>query len=228
MAASLLVPAAALVLPSMPSAHAAVDVQALVTQAEHNTNTVGTLMHHDTSTITTPARTVTFTAQGQEDETRNREKDFESVDVTSKTSAGKTQHLHYTADIVFINGTTYYRISAPVQNNTWKSQKGATFNDPYTGGWKRGRTAVTFPKSFVFKQVGVSGGQTQVRANFTTAQTAGTVDLWISSGSKPYVVKEVLKYHATKSQTGTANIVINLGPFNTSLTILAPTVGGTA
>src|SRR5579872_6099608 len=120
MAAAVLLPAAVV---ARPSAHAATNVQALVTQAEHDTNTVQTLVHHDIRALTLLNGTVKYTAMGSEDEVRNREKDYESVVVTARNpSTGKTQTLRYTADIIFMNNTTYYRLS--FQKNVWKSIKG--------------------------------------------------------------------------------------------------------
>jgi hypothetical protein len=227
-AASVLLPATALALALgqwMPAAHAATSILPLVTQAIHNTNSVHTLMHHDTSSRTSSAITVKFTATGSEDEVKNREQDYEAVSITGKTAAGKAVNLHYTADIIFLNGSTYYRISAPIQNNTWKTLKGTVFTDPYTAVWKRARTTVIVPKGAVFKEVGVSGGQTQVRAAITFKTYTETVDLWISSGSTPYVVREVLDSHTTTGPAGSLHNEINFGPFNTPLTIQAPSTG---
>jgi hypothetical protein len=227
-AASLLFVAAALALlpgQAIPAVQASTSVQPLVTQAIKNTNSVHTLMHHDTNSISSAGITVKFTGTGSEDEVKNREQDYESVSVTGKTSAGKTVNLHYTADIIFLNRMTYYRISAPIQNNTWKTLKGMVFNDPYTGGWRRGRTTVIVQKGAVFNQVGVSGGLTQVRATVTLKTEVDTVDLWISSGSTPYVVREVFDAHSTQGPTASRHFDINFGPFNTPLTIQAPSTG---
>jgi hypothetical protein len=216
----------AVFVPPMPAAHAASSFQTLIATAEHNTNTVRTLVHHDQTTITAPAGSVKFTAQGTEDEVRNREQDSESVHVVRRATNGKITKVNYTVDLIFMNGSTYYRTSAaPTQ---WKTQKGMTFPDPYTGGWKRGRTTVSFPTSLVFKDAGTSGGQTHVHASFTTkatattAATAGTVDLWITTGSKPYVVQENFDYHTTTGASGSQRTQVKFGPFNSGVNIQPP------
>jgi hypothetical protein len=205
--------------PPVPSVHAASSIQALIAQAEHNTNTVRTLVHHDQVTITAPNGSVKVSARGTEDEARNREQDYESVHVIRRAS-GKVNKLNYTVDLIFLNGSTYYRLSsAPT---TWKTQKGMSFPDPYTGGWKRGRTTVTVPTSFSFKNVGTAGGQTHLHAAFSNKTTAGTVDLWITTGSKPYIVREDVAFHSTSGTPGSETSRIRFGPFNSTVNIQPP------
>ncbi len=203
----------------MPAAHAASNVQALLAEAEHNTNTVNTLAHTDQNTVTTATMTLKVRSHGAEDEIHNREQDYESVSVTGHGAAGKIRNLHYTVDIIFMNGLTYYRTS--LTHNVWATHPGMTFPDPYTGGWKRGRTTVSFPKSVKFKEVGTSGGQTQVRASIVQPALAGTIDLWISGGAKPYIAREDERYHPTKGKAGSAHVQISFGPFN-SPTVIEP------
>lgn len=220
------IPAVALVLAGMAAiaqpaspVRAASAIQALVAKAERNTNTVRTLVHHDKVTITAANGSVKVSARETEDEVRNREQDYESVHVTRRAS-GKVSKLAYTVDLIFLNGTTYYRLStAPT---TWKTQKGMTFPDPYTGGWKRGRTTVTTPASLAFQTVGTSGGQTHVRASFSNNTSAGTIDLWITTGSKPYVVREDLALHSTTGTRVSQTSQIKFGPFNSNVDIQPP------
>jgi hypothetical protein len=220
------VPAMALVLAGMaafaqptPPVHAASAIQALVAKAERDTNTVRTLVHHDKVTITAANGSVKVSAHGTEDEVRNREQDYESVHVTRRAS-GKVSKLAYTVDLIFMNGSTYDRVStAPT---TWKTQKGMSFPDPYTGGWKRGRTTVTIPTTLAFKSVGTSGGQTHVHAAFSNKTSAGTVDLWITTGSKPYIVREDIAFHSTTGTPGSETSQIRFGPFNSNVNIQPP------
>jgi hypothetical protein len=218
---------AVLVRPS--SGAAAASLQSLIVTAEHNTNTVNTLLHTDSETIAAPNLTVMESAHGTEDEVRNREQDFEDVTVKAKASGGQLTTQHYTVDIIFLNGKTYYRTS--LQQNKWKSYSGMTFQDPFTGGWKRGRTTVSFPKTYQgmsWQLVDTSGGQSHVRSTFTDTKNheAGTVELWISSGSRPYVVQEIQNSHTTKAPKLTQRIQSRLGPFNTKVIILPPTKEG--
>lgn len=203
-----------------PNAHAASAIQTLIATAERNTNTVRTLIHHDQVTITASGGTVQITAHGTEDEVRNREQDYESVHVVRHATGGKVSKLSYTVDLIFLNGSTYYRTSAaPTQ---WKTRKGMTFPDPYTGGWKRGRTTVSFPTTVVFKDAGTSGGQTHAHASFKTATTVGTVDLWMTTGSKPYIVRQDVAFHTTKGTSGSETSRVMFGPFNSDVNIQPP------
>jgi hypothetical protein len=226
--------AAALALTIVPSilarphsASAASSIQSLVAQAQHNNDTVNTLMHRDTETIAAKGVTVSVSSHGAEDEVHNREQDFESVTLHGLGPNGKAVTQHYTVDIIFLNGMTYYRSS--LSQNKWKSYKGITFQDPFTGGWRRARTTVIDANYKVspFTEVGTSGGQTHVRGTFTDAKhkQAGTIDLWIS-GSKPYVVQEVQNIHSTQGTKITEKIQSLFGPFNTRLIILPPTNQG--
>jgi hypothetical protein len=201
--------------------HAASALQTLVAAAERNTNTVRTLIHHDRFTFTGPGGSVNVSAHGTEDEVRNREQDYESVHVIQHAANGKTNKLSYTVDLIFLNGSTYYRTSsAPT---LWKTQKGMTFPDPYTGGWQRGRTTVKIPITLAFASVGASGGQTHVHAPFSTKTTAGTVDLWVTTGSKPYVVRQDIASHSTvKGKPGSQVTQVTFGPFNSNVDIQPP------
>jgi hypothetical protein len=212
---------AALVAIAQPASpvRAASAVQALVAKAERNTNTVRTLVHHDKVTTIASNGSVTVSAHGTEDEVRNREQDYESVHVTRRAS-GKVSKLAYTVDLIFLNGSTYYRLStAPT---TWKMQKGMIFPDPYTGGWKRGRTTVTTPAGLAFKLVGTSGGQTHVRASLSSKTSAGTIDLWITTGSKPYIVQEDVAVHSTTGTRVSQTSQVKFGPFNSNVDIQPP------
>lgn len=215
-----------------PSADAA-SVPTLVAQAEHNTNTVRTLIHHDQQTSTSKSLTVKITAQGSEDEVHNREHDSEAVSLTAKATNGQMRTLHYTVDLIFMNGLTYYRTS--LAKNTWKTKKGMAFTDPVLGtaGWKRGRTTVSegltsFPTSSQFRQVGSSGGEIHVQAPYQDARTkeAGTINLWISGDKTPYVVREVDSFHTTSGAAATFRSQVSFGPFNTPLVIVPPSTGG--
>lgn len=207
------------------TADAAPDVSALIATAEHNTNTVNTLVHRDTISIITPSITVKVSARGAEDEVHNREQDYESVSVKASGTGGTVKTLNYTVDIIFMKGLTYYRTS--LSNNQWKTRKGMSFPDPYTGGWRRGRTTIKFPKSYKFQFESKSGGETRVQAATSDATTAGTVDLWISGGSKPYVVRMDQNYHAIKRASTTEHVRMLLGPFNSRLVIVPPSQGTT-
>jgi hypothetical protein len=206
---------------------ATTNVAVLLAVAEHDTNTVKTLIHRDKRSITAPNVIVSLTATGQEDETHNREQDHQSVNVRVKPPTGKPQKIHYVEDVIFVDGKTYYRVVPG--SPTWKSRKGTTFHDPYTGGWNRGRTTVTFSKSVKFQEVGIESGKTHLRAQESTKTFSGSVDLWISGGSKPYVVRELdVGTSKSGSQTLALRTDMNLGPFNKTLVILPPTSSGAA
>jgi hypothetical protein len=211
-----------------PAARAASSLASLVAAAEHNTNTVSTLVHADAETITAPNLTVKENAHGSEDEVRNREQDFEDVTVQARATGGKLTTQHYTVDIIFLNNMTYYRTS--LQQNKWKSYSGMTFQDPFTGGWKRGRTTIAFKNytGMSWQLVDTNGGQTHVKSSFVDAKdhAAGTIELWISSGSKPYVVEQIQASHTTKGTKVSQKMTTHLGPFNTKLIILAPSKEG--
>ncbi len=200
------------------------DAQALLAQAIHNTNTVRTLVHTDKSTLTTKDGTVAVTARGEEDEVQNRERDYESVTVRALGQNGKIRTLHYTVNIIFMNGQTYYRSS--LSHNRWRVRPGTVFPDPFTGGWRRGRTKVSFPSSAKFVEVGgASSGETHMRTTYNRSSYRVTQDLWISAGTTPYVVREDQTYEATKGSHAKAQTQTSLGPFNQPMNIQPPTIG---
>lgn len=203
----------------------------LLTQAEHDTNTVASLTHHDTQTVTSSNVSITLALHGSEDEAHNREADSESATYIGKTSAGKSRTIHYTLDIIFMNGTTYYR-SSLVSKNKWLSRKGLSLQDPYSGvGWRRARTTVPVIASLVkhvkYHLIGTSGGLTHFHGSFKAPTFAGTDDLWVSGGSHPYVVREQQRYHSTTKLKQTVVAVDNFGGFNSPVVITPPsTLGG--
>ena len=85
-----------------PSRHvsAASSLQALVSQAEHNTNTVRTLVHQDTDVVHSGNITLKMTARGAEDEVRNREQDYESVRLECHNAARSMLHLAIALDYI--------------------------------------------------------------------------------------------------------------------------------
>lgn len=209
------------------TAAAAVNVQSLMNQAIHDTNTVNTIVHHDQTSIVSGRNRFNVTASGAEDEVRNQEQDSEKVTVTAPGANGNLQTIHYSLDVIFIKGYTYYRSS--VQQNQWKQKKGSTFTDPFKGKFVRQRTTISNPQGFAvgpFKLVGTSGGQTQVRAALSAKNTTGTYDLWISGGSKPYVVRTVVKAHSTKGTSFSETLRTDYGPFNKPVTIQPPIIAG--
>src|SRR5579859_6127870 len=104
-AAMLVVAGIAVCMASAPSVHAASALQTLVARAEQHTNTVRTLIHHDRVTITAATTSVNVPAHGTEDEVRNREQDYESVQVTQRAPNGKINKLSYSIDLIFLNGS---------------------------------------------------------------------------------------------------------------------------
>ena len=183
-------------------------------------------MHTDTITLTTKGGTAAVTSRGAEDEVQNRERDYESVNIQALGQNGKTQKLHYTVDIIFMNGQTYYRTS--LQQNKWKSHSGMVFPDPATGSeWRRARTTVYVPAGAKFTQVGgASSGHIRMHTSFKTSTIHGTEDLWISGGKTPYVVRQdLLRSQGTGANQVTLHTVTSLGPFNRPMNIQPPTVG---
>jgi hypothetical protein len=190
----------------------------------HDTNTVRTLIHNDKITITTKDATVKVTSRGEEDEARNREQDYESVSVQGRARNGTQQKLHYTVSIIFLNGQTYYKSS--LSHNGWQMHPGTTFQDPFTGGFQRGRTTVPFSPTTKFAQVGHTGsGGTQMHGTFHKSTYSGTEDLWISAGKTPYVVRDEVTYQYTTGGQAKLHRVTTLGPFNRPLNIQAPGIG---
>lgn len=205
-----------------PAIGSAANDQQLLVTAMHNTNTVRTLVYQSVETQTLPAGTVTTHIQGEEDEVRNREHDTESVSVTAAAANGKTRHVHYTAEVIFVGGRTYYRVS--LLKNQWKNYKGTQFQDPNIGiGFSRNRTTVSFSPKVKFTQVGRSGSLTQYRANTTAKSLRTRIDLWVSGGATPYVMREEVLDTSTKNSKATRDTVTRFTAYNQPVIIEPPT-----
>lgn len=210
-------------------ARSTISVSALLARAAHDTNTVRTLIHHDVSTISTSQGTIIkFTAVGEEDETHNRERDSESVTVSALQKHGPAKKVRYTATAIFLSGKTYFRVSVgkapPAGTGGFQVRQGSTFPDPYTGGFKRGRTTV--PSSGKFTLVGKTGSEAHIRGPYKVSGAHGTIDLWISGGTTPYVVREDQSLTGKSGPlTETIHIHSTLGPFNTLIVIEPPAKG---
>ena len=77
------------------------------------------------------------------------------------------------------------------------------------------------PSNWPFTSVGTSGGQTHVHATYSRKTFTGTVDLWITTGSKPYVVREDVTRHFTKP-VESDRTQVTFGPFNSNVNIQPP------
>jgi hypothetical protein len=194
-------------------------VQALLAQAVRDTNTVHTLIYTSTSTQTTANTRVIITSRGEEDEVQNRERDQESVTAEMRQSNGQTKKIHYTADIIFLAGHTYYRTS--LQSNTWHSRSGMRICDQVIGTcWQRTRTTIKLSGATLHQ---VATSSTHLQGPVKVKGGTGTVDVWLSDGSKPYVTRVVQTGTATvQGQKVESSVTTNYGPFNQSLTIAKP------
>ncbi|MGH2442678.1 MAG: hypothetical protein ACRDFX_05905 [Chloroflexota bacterium] len=200
------------------------DASSLLASAVRNTNHVRTLVHHDTIRTTVPRGTISSTITGREDEVANREDDIEHVTVHLPDSKGTLKTLHYTIEVIFLHGKTYARSS--LAGNTWKSGKGMTFVDPFTGGFRRGRTKMIMPKGGV-RTIGKSGSTVHVRGTYVQGKSRGPIDVWYTTGSVPYVSRE--RYAVTRGSGAKHQVTIidtHMGPFNQAVVIQPP--GGTS
>ncbi|MGH2448664.1 MAG: hypothetical protein ACRDFS_08705 [Chloroflexota bacterium] len=199
--------------------------QSPLARALHDTNTVRTLQHYDVSTAVSGSVTVHSAIRGAEDEVRNRERDSETVTITGPGPNGKFKKVHYTAEVIFVNGHTYYRTS--LDHNTWHKHAGTTFVDRLSGiEFKRARTQLSFASSVHFKLVGQPKGRARFRA--TIPKSGATDDLLISTGRTPYVLGQTVRVPAKKGNKVHGVTRTTYGPFNKSLIILAPSSQGQA
>ena len=204
------------------------NAQQLLARAIRNTNSVRTLTY--TSTVTLSSKYFAFRTvnRGQEDERGNRERDHESATVQTKDKTGRQQTIRYTVDVIFIHGRTYYR-SSLLKNNAWQEQAGTTLLDPVLGrlgnGWARKRTTVKIGP--VNKYVLISqGAQSHLRASVKKNGSSGVEDIFISNGSTPYVVRDVIQNTIVlQGQTVKQRQQVDYGPFNQALNIDLPSTG---
>lgn len=200
-------------------------VSSLLASAEHNTNTVRTLQHHDVIQETAGSVSINAVVTGQEDEVRNRERDFETVTAKGKLASGKTKTIHYTLEVIFLNGHTYFRTT--LAKNKWQKHAGLTLSDPYSGiTFHRARTTVTFQPALHFTAVG--GSQTHLQAQVAKSGVRSVYQVWLSNGATPYVTRELTKYASSKKGHPTGSTETTFGPFNKPIVILPPTSQGSA
>lgn len=198
------------------------DPQKILSMAAHNTNTVRTLVHTvQTSTVST-AYSMSASIRGEEDEVANRERDHESVTYILKTSDGQKHTIVHTADVIFISGKTYYRTST--DKNVWHVRPGSSYTDPITRDtFKRARTTIPTPKTLKWAVVSTSGGGTQLRTAVHRKNLTATEYLFISGGSKPFVIRTVDDATQTAGkQKAHVHSVNTYGSFNKPLKIEAP------
>jgi hypothetical protein len=184
-----------------------------------NANSVRTLVHQDQSVLATPMGTVKTRGQSAEDEIHGRKHLHESISVAITGADGKLRTEQYTVELIFVPGLTYYRTSLAPR---WARQKGTAFADPYTGGWEQGRTTVTLPQGWRFGSTSTRAGQTQAHFTFANRTAKGTLDLWITDGARPYVVREAETLYAVSGPSGNEHLQIAFGPFNRPVNIVPP------
>lgn len=207
-------------------ADASVNVKQLLTAATHDNNTVHTLEYTSTVDVTSKYRTIHTVVKGEEDEVANREQDHEQTAVQTVSQKGQKQSVHYTVDIVFINGRTYYR-STLSKSNVWQEKPGmSAVQDPVLGtSWKRGRTLVSFLTPSRYSVVS-QGSQIHLRARLARGAITGTDDIYLTGGATPYLVREVEQLRGTvQGQPVTQRTDTRYGPFNQTLGIGVPSTG---
>jgi hypothetical protein len=214
---------AALALP----AHAS-SAQSLLSRAVKDTNSVRTLVYTTKSVESGKNLSLTITMQGAEDEVANRERDRETVTAVARAPQGGKRTLHYTLDIIFMGGKTYYRNSLQ-QKNAWQTRVGMKFADTITGvTWQRGRTTVgdwTHPMKLVGALTS-NGAEYKGRTSKATQQLP--LQVWVSGGAHPYVTREVIT--ADKMVQGQRLHYVEqqvFGPFDQPISIAQPATGST-
>jgi hypothetical protein len=217
------------VLYPMPSRQvwASASPRALLDQAVNNTNAVDTLVYTTHGTQRSSHLLLHVAIVGQEDEIHNREQDHESLTATGKRSDGTPATINYTVDVIFVGGKTYFRRS--IDNGRWRTLKGMDYRDSYAGiEFRRGRTKLGYGTSLKFVQIDQVGGVTHLRAAIGLLHDQGTDDVYISGGTKPYVVR--VDTTRTAIQNGLKVVEqsrTDYGPFNQTLVITPPTGAST-
>lgn len=214
--------AAGLALPTHASS-----AQSLLNRAVRDTNTVRTLVYTTKSVETGKNLSLTINMEGAEDEVANRERDRETVTAVARTPQGGKRTVHYTLDIIFMSGKTYYRDS--LQNKAWQSRSGMKFADSFSGvSWQRGRTTVgdwTLP----LKLVGaVTSNGAEFKGRTSKAAQQLPLQVWVSGGAHPYVTRQVIT--ADKTVQGQHLHYVQqqqFGPFNQPISIAQPATGST-
>ncbi|HZU13973.1 MAG TPA: hypothetical protein VFB58_14120 [Chloroflexota bacterium] len=201
----------------------------------HNTNTVRTIVYQDTTVQTAGPITVHQIASGQEDEVRNRERDREVFTVRTRLSSGKVRTIHYTIDIIFMNGRTYYR-STLLKKDQWQTHSGMSFCDRLSETcWYRGRTTVPAFSGITFTEQTSSDGSVIFHGGFKQpiyrphtkvkqGTTAGTASILISPGPTRYVTRIQEQAVVTIKGRPITHETFDqrYGPFNQPLTIVPP------
>jgi hypothetical protein len=208
----------------------AADSAALLRQAMSNTNHVKTLVYTSETNQKTKTLSVQILIRGEEDEVHNRERDHEEIVLSGKNPSGQPATARYVADVVFLNGKTYYRRT--VDHGKWHTKNGMTFQDPNERvvAFKRGRTKVSFPSVAHFSPVSSNApnGETRYHAAYTYKGAAVVEDVYVSGGSTPFVVEDDLSAPFRQAgQTIQSRTVTKYGPFNQTLVIEPPTQSAT-
>ncbi len=197
----------------------------LLATAIHDTDTVKTLQYSDQFVEHFSNGTLTTLVQGQEDEARNREQDRQTVVERVKNSKGKTVTGAYAVNVVFLNGETYYQHPL-MKDKTWRTRKGMSFNDGIAV-FKRGRTIVKYDKPFAGVHLAPAGtaanGETRFQGRVTKGGLTGTIDVFVSKGTMPYVAAVTEAYtEKIKGKIVKVQGRMLYGPFNRALNITAP------
>jgi hypothetical protein len=196
----------------------------LLNLAVRDVNTVNSLVYTKTVVEVSKHAHITIFIRGQEDDIHNREQDHETFSANGTQKDGKKATVRYVLDVIFIDNQTYFRRST--DKGKWSKQAGTNYTDSYLGpAFRRGRTQVSYAANLRFKEIGgqVPPGQSHFQAAINLANEQGTMDVFVSRGTKPYVVSDEVKVSFVQSgERVTEDIRSQYKDFNQTLIIQAP------
>lgn len=196
-----------------------------LSRAIANTDTALSYREDDTNRTVVAGASLSQSSWEIYDQRHNRERDHAHFDVVRAN--GKRQS--YTVDIVMMNNHTYYR--STLNHGGWKVQSGYGYADPVSGQrWFRAAPSFSYlAKLAIASQGSAPGGRYRVhfQPQFSAAMKAtGSVDVWLSTGSTPYIVREKESVAGSvKGKKISEALVTRLSRFNQPVTITAPKLG---
>lgn len=204
------------------SVASATDAQALLNRAAANVNRVRTLSYVQHNTQSSSTVHLVTVMHGQEDEVHNREQDREEVTLSARDAKGHVKHIHYTLDIIFVAGTIYWRSST--KPSVWTHKRAVVFRDPFTQvSWQRKRTTVDVGGLSHFAVLSNGAQGTRVEGQLVKGGQSVKHDFYLSGGSNPYVVKDILTAsQVIQGKKVQAKTETDYGPFNATIVIVAP------
>jgi hypothetical protein len=203
--------------------HAATSTATLPAAAIRNSDSVRTYREAVHVTTRSPKGTESRVENNQYDVQHNRGQIHADIKFTLQVQPKQAAAGHYTVDVIMMNGFVYHRSSQEVGG--WRKRKGSSYQDPPSKAkWPLAPLDFTSIAKERATEVSHSASATHYRLDNRVpgATRSVSLDVWISTGPTPYIVRVDQAFTFGKNADGHFAQTFEYSAFNAPVKIQAP------